>query len=536
MSAIRWVRSVAFVILLNSVLTTQPFGQTVIPSASTPANSDTGQSLADYARKIHKEKPAEVRTTEQDANELFKKVDETFEFASRDTGFPKRYNIKRYLVSQADVEKFTRERLAKTQDPVRLERTQLTMKKFGFLPRDFNLIEFSVKANVQGVAGYYDEEKKTISLLNWVPIEQQGPILAHELTHALQDQNYDLKRWAKAGQPPASEKNGRAEADMDESVAVRHAVGEGQAMVVYYDYMLAPYGRTLLNSPGVISEMEDPSVKAVVDTEFMHNAPMVLREMGAFPYRDGLLFENELLAKGGKAMAFAGAFARPPRNTHEVLQPKAYIEREKMSPVVIPDLQSFVGGKYELYDSGSMGELDVRALLEQYGERRLAPELSAAWSGGSYVMLKKTTPEASATQVADLAFLYVSRWKNPQAAEQFARVYAASVSTRYRNTSVPQSNACADTACALSSTIVTTEEGPVLVETWPGNTVIISESFDLQTAAQLRGAVLNQKTSTTQILPQKELCIRLEQIPAFRDFQANLGARIFDQTKYRMHQ
>ena len=52
------------------------------------------------------------------------------------------------------MEQFTRERMAKVQDPERLERTQFTMKKFGLLPRDFNLVEFSVKANVQGVAGY----------------------------------------------------------------------------------------------------------------------------------------------------------------------------------------------------------------------------------------------------------------------------------------------------------------------------------------------------------------------------------------------
>jgi hypothetical protein len=536
MPAIRWIEFIVLASLLNFSVSMRLLGQTIIPSATVPTNSDSGQSLADYARKIHKEKPPEVRTTEQDANELFKKVDETFDFASRDTGFPRRYNIKRYLVGQADVEKFTRERMAKAENPQRLERTQLTMKKFGFLPRDFNLIEFSVKANVQGVAGYYDEEKKTISLLNWVPIEQQGPILAHELTHALQDQNYDLKRWAKAGQPPATENNGRAEAEMDESVSVRHAVGEGQAMVVYYDYMLAPYGRNLLNSPGVISEMEDPSVKAVIDTEFMHNAPMVLREMGAFPYRDGLLFENELLAKGGKAMAFAGTFARPPRNTHEVLQPKAYIEREKINPVVIPDVQSFVAGKYEIYDSGSVGELDVRALLEQYGERRLAPELAAAWNGGAYIMLKKSGSDGSPTQLADLAFLYVSRWKTPEAAEQFAKIYSASVSKRYRNSSAPQIRACTESACAISSTMVSTEEGPVLVETCSGNTVMISEGFDIQTAAQFRAAVLNEKPSTAHIVPQKEISTRLEDFSAFRDFQANLGARILDQIKRRMHQ
>jgi hypothetical protein len=56
---------------------------------------------------------------------------------------------------------------------------------------------------------------------------------------------------------------------------------------------------------------------------------MILREMGTFAYQGGLIFEGELLHKGGKKMAFAGAFARPPRSSHEVLQPETYIQRRK---------------------------------------------------------------------------------------------------------------------------------------------------------------------------------------------------------------
>ncbi len=46
----------------------------------------------------------------------------------------------------------------------------------------------------QHLAGYYDLRDKTMYLLNWVPLELQRPVMAHELTHALQDQNYDLSR------------------------------------------------------------------------------------------------------------------------------------------------------------------------------------------------------------------------------------------------------------------------------------------------------------------------------------------------------
>ena len=56
-------------------------------------------------------------------------------------------------------------------------------------------------------------------------------------------------------------------------------------MVVYIDYMLAAYGRNLRNTPGVLARMEELAVTAVVDTEFLHNAPMIMREAGSQPER-----------------------------------------------------------------------------------------------------------------------------------------------------------------------------------------------------------------------------------------------------------
>ena len=47
------------------------------------------------------------------------------------------------------------------------------------------------------VAGYYDVKTKTVNLLNWLDAEQQKPVLAHELTHALQDQSFGIEKWMK---------------------------------------------------------------------------------------------------------------------------------------------------------------------------------------------------------------------------------------------------------------------------------------------------------------------------------------------------
>jgi hypothetical protein len=498
------------------------FGQQTANTAANATPQQEQQSLADMARKMRKEKPAEVRMTEADTKELFGAVDKVFEFASEDTGMPKHNSVKKALVGPADIEKFTKDRMARAEYSQRFSRSELTMKKFGLLPRDFNLREFLVKSNGQSIAGLYDEETKTIWLLNTISMDKQGPILAHELTHALQDQNYDLKHWAEAGEK-RTKGDGEGPAT-DESSSARHAVVEGQAMVVYIDFMLSLFGRNLKDTPGVVASMQDAAVQATIDTEMMHKAPMVLREAGSFPYRDGLFFEADILQKRGKHAAFQGVFAQPPRNTHEVFDSNAYLEHVKLTPVTIPDVRSVIGSNFEVFDSGSFGELDVRALLKQFGDKHGAEDFAPAWQGGSYVAFRKTqTPPSTDLKTSDVALLYVSRWKTSAAAEHFARFYATSVAKRYTGAMVQAVPACSAAPCPVGAALVTTEEGPVIVEEWPDNTVIASESFDAATEAKLSSAIRGTTPDRhAENIPQEELSMRLYGLPAFRMWQAGM--------------
>jgi hypothetical protein len=494
----------------------------------------SSQSLGDVARKLRKDTTDEVRMTDADAKRLFESVDKILAFAAEDTAMPKRTEVKRRMVSKADVEKYARGRLAKEEFTQRFAQEELSMKKLGFLPRDFNLREYLVKSTGQEVAAYYDDETKTVSLLNWVPYDRQEPILAHELTHALQDQNYDLRQWMQAALKPVGKKSHNRESENDDGATARKAVVEGQAMVVYVDYALAPVGRNLADTPDLLYQMEEPAVKAVADSQMLHDAPMILRESGTFAYNEGLIFEGELLHKGGKEMAFAGAFARPPRNSHEVLQPQAYANGDKLPPVGMPDLKQLLGGQYEEYDSGGIGQLDVRALLKQYGERKIADDLSSAWQGGAYVTFRrsdKTVANASPT-TPDLALLYVSRWKTAQAAERFARFYASAVAQRYQTATAQPTPPCSGSNCPVSSAQILTEEGPVIVEHWGDNSVIVSESFDSSTAAQVHRAVREEAAGAhAEAPPQSEIGLRLYAVPAFREFAERIGLGIAQEVR-----
>ena len=273
---------------LPSSLTNQDRGQ---------SNQDSGQSLADLARKARKDHSEETKITAAEAQKLFSAVDRITAFASEDTGLAQRSAVKRQLVGPDGVEKSSRARMGKDDNSERMARSELTMKKFGLLPREFDLKEFLIKARRKEIAGYYDDETKSVYLLNTIPLEKQEPILAHELTHALQDQNYDLRTWAKAGDAKRDEN--KMDLD-DETRGARRAVVEGQATIVYVDYLLAPSGRNLQNTPGLIYRMEDPMIKGSIDSQMMHDSPMIFACGGRVPVPRGADFRKRVAASGWK--------------------------------------------------------------------------------------------------------------------------------------------------------------------------------------------------------------------------------------------
>jgi len=126
----------------------------------------------------------------------------------------------------------------------------------------------------------------------------------------------------------------------------------------------------------------------------------------------------------------------------------------------------------------------------------------------------------------------VSRWKTPQAAERFARFYTEAVSQRYHSATAEAVPACAGANCPVSTAQITTEEGPVIVEHWADNRVVVSESFDTATAAKLRTALRDEPGEThAESLPQEEVGLRLFEIPAFQAFARSVGERVAEGMK-----
>jgi hypothetical protein len=458
-----------------------------------PAGEDAGATKPDTGAAKPSTQDREVKITPRQAEELFHSVDQILAFDSKQTGLPVKKQVKRRLTSRDEVESYLTKHM-KDEDVKKLQRSELVLKKFGLLPRDFDLEKLLVALLREQVAGYYDPKTKTVNLLDWVPMEEQEPVMAHELTHALQDQTVGLDKWMKKGDKDLGEiKHDPTPEDIenDEMADAREAVVEGQAETVMMQYELAP-GRSIADSPELVETMEAQMSSGTDDSKVFKDAPIFLKESLTFPYSYGMKFVIKLLERGGKEKAFAGVLANPPHTTRQIMQPETYLSGEKIEPMRVPEFKRDFKD-YVKFDIGAMGEFDVAVLIEQYAGKKLSDRLYPEWRGGYYYAAR---PKNNAA--APLGLIYVSRWSSAEKASEFAEIYARSLKQRYKKADevVSSSESSQEhpeyrVEVLKGRHVWTTEEGTVVIEE-QGDTVLVSESLDAATTETLEKEVFGK--------------------------------------------
>jgi hypothetical protein len=454
-----------------------------LPLQAQTAGAPTPPQNPPAQQKPAQQKPDQKITPAQ-AKELFASVDQILAFASKDSDLSIQHSVKRRMTNRAEVEGYILSKMKDDKDAQRLESSEIVLKKFGLLDRDFHLKPFIVSLLTEQIAGYYDSKTKTVNMLDWIAPDDQKPVLAHELTHALQDQHVDLEKWSDQSKESIA-KNVDEDNDhlrTDEADTAREAVAEGQAMVVFLDWGLAPKGQSLAKLPDIAPHLDDLGGDES-DSPVMKRAPLLLKESLLFPYREGLNFEQVVLKDEGPKEAFAGALQRPPGTSYEIMHPRAWERQVHPTLLTMPDIHPLIDAEYAPYDIGVMGALDVRILAELFAGKAGAEELTPQWDGGMYYAAQsraaKTPEEKGSTK--SVALLYLSQWKSEEAAANFAAVYADNLKRKYMDVHMQPTD---ESEGRSDESIFTTEEGPVLIAT-VGRGVFISESFPLPLARKL---------------------------------------------------
>jgi hypothetical protein len=476
---------------LSAVAPSQKPTSPTAPAASpNPSASPSGCTLT--ASPSHDDAKTPSKITPEQARQLFALVDVLIKFSSDETGLPIKSSVKRQLTSRDAVEKYLEEKFNEDQGTKRLQRDEVVLKKFGLLDHDFELKPFLLALLKEQIEAYYDSKTKTVNLLDWVGPDDEQPVLAHELTHALQDQHSNLEKWDNQTPDDVSTDSSGDNDHLakDEMDTARDSVAEGQATAVMWDCVLKPMGKSLVKDPEVL-ELVKTQMSSTEDSPVMARAPLLLSESMLFPYREGMSFEQDVWMDQGQAAAFAGALDRPPSSSWEIINPREY-EKKHIPPIpLMPNIHPLTDPTFKPYDIGQVGQLDVHILSELLGGDNSARDLTPAWNGGLYWagQLRSATTPTQQADTASIGLFYLSIWKNADSANVFARIYSNSLGRKYSQVNELSSGTSAAGDGSVEH-LFTTNEGPVLITT-RGKMVFIAESFPLPLARQLTAQILD---------------------------------------------
>src|SRR5438270_4754815 len=170
--------------------------------------------------------------------------------------------------SRAEIERTLIKNLDEEMTAAQAHASEAALRKLGLAPADFQYRALMIRLLTEQVAGYYDPKTQQFHLADWIDLDGQKPIMAHELTHALQDQHFNLRRFEKW-----------PKGDSDAELAA-HALIEGDAQVAMSLYV----SRSPLR---IIALMKSMGSSQSV-TEEIDRAPRALRESLLFPYEEGM--------------------------------------------------------------------------------------------------------------------------------------------------------------------------------------------------------------------------------------------------------
>ncbi len=134
----------------------------------------------------------------EDRRQIFGEIDRGLRELTGISGLKAKKRIRYDLITRDKVNQFLKDRVKESVKPDDLRAEEITLKKLGFVPADFNLEKSTVDLLTEQAAAFYEYHKKKLFLTVWAPSGMQETALVHEWAHALADQSFHLERPIRA--------------------------------------------------------------------------------------------------------------------------------------------------------------------------------------------------------------------------------------------------------------------------------------------------------------------------------------------------
>ncbi|HCS38336.1 MAG TPA: hypothetical protein DIW44_01975 [Anaerolineaceae bacterium] len=309
--------------------------------------------------------------------------------------------LNRAMMSNAELQDVVMNDFFKDYTPEMAQQDADVLSALGLLEPDFDLLQFYIDLYSEQIAGYYDSTTKEMYVIGdagFTGLERMT--YAHEFTHVLQDQNYDLENGLKLN-------DDYCEIESEYCAAVT-ALVEGDAVLSEQYWFLIESTDQDKND---VSDFQSTYESPVYDS-----APAYMKQDFLFPYQQGFAFVQSLYGDN-KWKSVDAAYANPPVSTEQILHPEKY-PNEKPVKVDLPDLAAVLGVGWTEIDKGVIGEWYTSLVLDSGIDSAYqldsftAADAAAGWGGDAYVYYADANSEA-------YTFAWLSTWDNNDEAKEF---------------------------------------------------------------------------------------------------------------------
>lgn len=313
--------------------------------------------------------------------------------------------VKSGVKSREEIKALVVSRLNEESSPQDMHANEAVMRKFGLVDSNFKLRQFLIGLLTEQIAGYYDPRTKEFYLADWIDADAQRLVMSHELTHALQDQHFNLRRFEKW-----------PKGDSDAELAAQ-ALVEGDATLAMSFYAVRNPQRAF----GILKSM----LSGTGSSEQIDKAPRALRASLLFPYTQGRDWVLEIYTGGGWD-AVSAAFKTLPQSTEQILHSDKYLSHEPPVKITLPDLTNTLGSGWKKIEDDVNGEWGYYLILSQFlPDEEDARKAAAGWGGDRFALYEQAS-------TGHLCVVHLSAWDTEQDAREFYEAYAQRSQLRYQ--------------------------------------------------------------------------------------------------------
>jgi len=372
---------------------------------------------------------ADAADDKKPAKPLVELSREIAEEVERLRGWEFKHEVSTGVYSETELREYILKAFREEFGPEGLAPTQAFLRTIGLIPKDCELEKTVIDVLLNQVAGFYDPASRSFKMLERGGVSfgemLDRVLIAHELTHALDDQHLDLDKVMKS-----------QERTEDWALAIQSVVeGSATALMTRYNLELMQSGEFDMEELAEVARREMERGKVMLQ------APRYFSSLVA-TYMCGMHF---LAPPGGTpgipenvGPRLKRAVEDPPQSTEQILHPEKYWTRAtRDEPVRVDDrrVEAFIERDgWFIVHRDTVGELLCGVLTTDEGaelDLLLAAtptywtnDAARGWGGDRFYLLAQgESREAAARELTAPRGMWVTAWDTPEDREEFVEDY-----------------------------------------------------------------------------------------------------------------